>query len=97
MTDDLWLTLAARANATAAHLAEGLGKLSHAKLVHPVDANLMFVALPRAVHQKARAEGAAYALIGDLEGDGNEMLTCRLVCSAQTTTEEVDAFLKVIA
>lgn len=97
MTDDLWLKLAARANATAAHLADGLGKVSHAKLVHPVDANLMFVDLPRSVHRKARAEGAAYALLGGLEGDNEEMLTCRLVCSAQTTEEEVDAFLKVIA
>ena len=97
MRDDLWLKLAARANATAAHLAGGLGRISHAKLVHPVEANLMFVDLPRAVHQKARAEGAAYALIGDIEGDGDEMLTCRLVCSSQTTAEEVDAFLKVIA
>lgn len=97
MTDDLWLTLAAHANATATYLAEGLGKVAHAKLIHPVDANLMFVDLPRAVHQRARAEGAAYALIGDLDGAGDEVLTCRLVCSAQTTVEEVDAFLKVIA
>lgn len=97
MTDDLWLTLAARANATAAELAEGLSKVSHAKLLHPVDANLMFVDLPRSVHAAARRKGAAYALMGDLEGPDDEMLTCRLVCSAQTTGEEVDVFLKAIA
>lgn len=97
MTNDLWLKLAGRANATAAALAEGLSKVSHAKLIHPVEANLMFVDLPRSVHSAARNKGAAYALMGDLEGPGDEMLTCRLVCSAQTTEDEVDAFLKVIA
>ncbi len=97
MTDDLWLTLASRANATAAALADGLSKLSHAKLIHPVEANLMFVDLPRSVHRDARAKGAAYALLGDLNGPDKEMLTCRLVCSAQTAGEEVDAFLKAVA
>ncbi len=96
MTDDLWLELAGRANATAGRLADGLSKLSHANLIHPVEANLMFVELPRRIHKSARAKGAAYALIGDLDGPDDEMLTCRLVCSAQTTGEEVDAFLKVI-
>lgn len=97
MTDDLWLKLASRANETSATLAEGLSKLSHAKLVHPVEANLMFVDLPRSVHAAARSKGAAYALMGDLEGPGDEMLTCRLVCSAQTTRNEVEDFLKAIA
>jgi len=97
MTDDLWLKLATRANATAARLADGLASLAHAKLIHPVEANLMFVDLPRAIHKEARAKGAAYALMGNLDGPDDEMLTCRLVCSAQTTSEEVDAFLKAIA
>ena len=97
MTDDLWLKLATRANATAAGLADGLASLAHAKLIHPVEANLMFVDLPRAIHKEARAKGAAYALMGNLNGPDDEMLTCRLVCSAQTTSEEVDAFLKAIA
>ena len=78
-------------------LAEGLAKVSHAKLVHPVEANLMFVDLPRSVHAAARDKGAAYALMGDPDGPGDEILTCRLVCSAQTTDDEVEAFLKVIA
>lgn len=97
MTDDLWLKLASRANETAAGLAEGLSKVSHAKLIHPVEANLMFVDLPRSVHVAARSKGALYALMGDLEGPDDEMLTCRLVCSAQTTEDEVGAFLKAIA
>ncbi len=97
MTDDLWLSLASRANTTAAALASGLSKLSHAKLIHPVEANLMFVDLPRSIHREARNKGAAYALLGDLNGPDDELLTCRLVCSAQTTGDEVDAFLKAVS
>src|SRR6202020_1160071 len=44
--EDLWLKNAGQANAMAASLAEGLAKVAAVKLLHPVQANELFLALP---------------------------------------------------
>lgn len=49
LRDDLWLRLARHANAQAARLAAGLAEVPGAEIVHPVEANEIFVALPEAV------------------------------------------------
>jgi threonine aldolase len=54
---DLWRKLAGHANAMAAALAEGLGAVPGARLVHPVEANEVFVLVPDAV---ARAFARAH-------------------------------------
>lgn len=46
---DLWLRHARHANGEARRLADGLGRLSGARLLHPVEANEVFVALPEPV------------------------------------------------
>ncbi len=96
LTDGLWLSLAARANAAADRMAEGLRASNLARLDHPVQANALFPALPRAAHRRLHEAGAVYYMWPfdqSLEGDDDEMLTCRLVCNWATTEADVDAFL----
>jgi threonine aldolase len=45
---DLWLRLARRANAMARRLAELLAGIPNVRIIHPVQANAVFAAIPRA-------------------------------------------------
>lgn len=96
----LWRKLAMRANTMATKLADGLRKLDSAEIVHPVDANMVFVRLPLALHRKAEASGASYHLwppTQSLKGKGNEIREARLVCNWATTEDEVSDFLRCIS
>jgi threonine aldolase len=96
LRDGLWLELAAAANARADALAAGLGVEPGARLLHPVQANMVFAAWPRAGHRAVQAAGARYYLwpFGQsLEGPDAEELSARLVCSWATTEAEVAAFI----
>ena len=59
LAGDCWLALARHANAMADRLAQGLKSVGLAP-VWPVEANLIFVALPRALDSKLKAAGANY-------------------------------------
>ena len=99
LADGLWLRLAERSNALAADLARGLAALPGARILHPVEANMIFAAWPRSRHRAARAAGARYYFWPgerSLEGDGDEPLAARLVCGWSTTAEEVAALLAVL-
>lgn len=99
LDDDLWLKLAARANAAAARLSEGILSIEGASLLHPTQANSVFAAWPRGGHRKAQAAGASYYLWPMnqyLEGPEDEPLSARLVCSWSTTDADVDAFVDLI-
>ena len=63
LADDLWLRLAGQANARAADLARGIAALPGARLLHPVEANMVFAAWPRSGHRAARAAGARVFLL----------------------------------
>lgn len=91
LEEDRWLRLAEHANRMAADLAAGLSALPGVRILHPVEANLVFAELPRAAHEAARAKGAAYH---NWAGDaGPDHVTVRLVCSHATGADEVDALL----
>lgn len=92
LADDLWLRNARHANALAARLADGLARLSVADLVHPVDANEVFVAVPDHVVEAMRAAGATFHAV-----PGPESSEVRLVTSWATTADEVDQLLDVVA
>jgi len=97
--DGLWMSLAQTANARAARLAEGLRTCPGATVLHPVEANIVFAALPRGAHRRAMAAGARYYLVpGDPDPDGppGDPVGCRLVCSWSTTEEDVARLLDVI-
>lgn len=96
---DLWLNLARDANDAAARLAEGLRALPGTRLLHPVDANMLFAELPMLAHRRARAAGAQYYLMpaGQAEdGPDDAHVRARLVTSWSTTAEDVDAFLAAL-
>lgn len=95
LADDLWLRNAAHANRMATRLAAGLGSVNTAKLRFPVEANEIFVRLPRATLQRLKEAGARFHPwpMADDDGEGR---TIRLVTSFATRENEVDGFLKVV-
>jgi len=96
---DLWMRLAGDANRSAARLAAGLAQVPGARLLHPVDANMIFAKLPMPAHRRARAAGAEYYLIpaGQAEdGPDDARVTARLVASWSTTDAEVDGLLTAL-
>ncbi len=100
LEDGLWLRLARAANDAADRLAEALAALRGARILHPVEANMVFVSLPRAAHRRALEAGAQYYLWPfdqPLEGDPDEPLTCRLVTNWATTADEIAALLRLFA
>jgi threonine aldolase len=98
LTDDLWLDLARRANANAAYLAAGLQAVPEASFLHYPAANLMFVYLPKHLHERAFAAGAEYYLWDDLEtAQSADMVKCRFVCDWSLERAQIDQFLAAIA
>jgi threonine aldolase len=100
LADGLWLTLARHANTMADRLAEGLARAGH-QPVWPVEANELFVMLPRAVSERLKAKGASFypwvtdSLPAGIATTGDSGLF-RLVASFATTALEVDAFLATV-
>lgn len=90
LTEDLWLTLARRANALAQTLADGLGHLRDATLAYPVEANEVFVWLPDKVVRQLRASGA---LFYDWAAPENGRTLIRLVTSFATEEDDVRRLL----
>ncbi|HET9669767.1 MAG TPA: low specificity L-threonine aldolase [Casimicrobiaceae bacterium] len=86
LADGTWLRHAAHANAMAARLAEGLADIDEAHLLAPVEANGVFVDLPKhaidALHAK---DWRFYVFVGETG--------VRLMCSWDTTPEAVDRLL----
>jgi threonine aldolase len=80
-----WRTNAAHANAMAQRLAQGLQK-ADAHLLHPVEANAVFVELPVAAQDKLRAVGWRFYTFTGETG-------CRLMCAWDTEIETVDRFV----
>ncbi len=89
--DDLWLQLAAQANAASQRLAKGLREVG-AQLEAEPAGNMIFARLPRQAHDHAFAGGAQYSL-SDENGDG---LLARFVCDWSKTEDEVDALLALL-
>ncbi len=84
LTDDLWLRLAGRSNATMARLAAGLDKLGVEQLNDP-DVNMLFIRVDPAVADRMAEDGLLfYRMAADV---------VRLVTSFETTDAEVDTAL----
>jgi threonine aldolase len=93
LADDRWLALARHANAMADRLAE---KLTAAGLtpVWPVEANLIFAVLPRALDAKLKAAGASYYVRSSDSFDvGPDNVLVRLVTSFATRDEDIGRFV----
>ena len=89
--DDLWLRNASRANAAAEHLAEGLRTIPAARLLHPVDANEIFVSMPETLLVALEAEGFGFYRWPLCVPERD--VAIRLVTSFETRLSDVDEFL----
>jgi len=92
-----WLDLARHANAMADRLADRLASIGLAPL-WPVEANLVFVILPRALNAKLKAAGAAYYERTSEGADvGADHVLARLVTSFATATDDIERFVSLCA
>jgi threonine aldolase len=88
LAGDRWLELARHANAMADKLSLSAIGL---RPVWPVQANLVFVVVPRALDAKLRASGASYYVRNSENLDtGADNVLIRLVTSFATTDEDED-------
>jgi threonine aldolase len=86
-----WLRHAAHANAMAARLGQGL-EANDLAPAFPVEGNGVFVRLPEPVDAALRAAGHVYYPFGDAD-----LGLSRLMCSFDTSAEEVDGLLADVA
>jgi threonine aldolase len=89
LDNELWLHNAAHANDMAASLADGLDALGF-ELVHPVQANELFVRLPDPVAMRLRDAGFLF-MDWPTAGPGGR----RLVTSPTTQPDDVDALIEL--
>lgn len=90
LSGDLWLANARAANRAAARLAEGLAAIDGARLIHPVEANEVFAALPEPVIDALEGDGFGFYRMGGGPDDG---AVIRLVASFNTGDADVDSFI----
>ncbi|MDP7549368.1 MAG: beta-eliminating lyase-related protein [Alphaproteobacteria bacterium] len=88
LRDDLWLEDARHANACATTLSQGLAALDGAHLVHPVEANEIFVHLPETVLKALEVGGVGF----HRWGSGGQ---ARFVCAFDTDPDDVDRALQI--
>jgi threonine aldolase len=92
LADDKWLALARHANFMADKLSAKLAAVGLAP-VWQVEANLVFVVLPRALDVKLKAAGARYyARTSAGLKLGPDQILARLVTSFATQDDEIDRF-----
>jgi threonine aldolase len=86
LTDDLWLANARHANAMARRLADGLSTVRGLTLTQPVESNAVFAIVPRQALAALERGGVFYVW-------DERRTEIRLVCSFDTTPEDVDQFV----
>jgi len=95
LSDGLWLKLARHANAMAQRLAQGLAaalpRLPGAKLLHPVEANELFVQLPGGVITGLRQAGFQFD-----DWPAEEGQAVRLVTAFNTEAADVEQLLRTL-
>ena len=96
---DLWLELAARANAARARLERGLRQVPEVEVLRDPRANMIFATFPRAAHRRLHEAGAQYYLwAGSIDGGPEEEpLLARMVCDWSIGEAEIDRFVELVA
>jgi threonine aldolase len=95
LQDDLWLGNARRANALAQNLAIGLSASNRVRLFCPVEANEVFVVMPRVMFDALQAKHAHF-YDWPMEGLGADDVLCRFVLSFATPSADVTQFLALV-
>jgi threonine aldolase len=95
---DCWLRLARHANVMADRLVTGLAAVGR-RPVWPVEANLVFIAISKAVDARLRSAGAHYYVrrseaLPDGSTLGPDDCLVRLVTSFATREDEIEQFVK---
>jgi threonine aldolase len=91
---DLWRRNAAHANAMASRLADAVSAVAGVELAHPVEANGVFVTLPKEAIERLRDALPAALPFYVWDEDAG---TIRLMCSWDTAKEEVDGLAAALA
>ena len=92
---ELWLHNARHANAMAMRMAEGLKAVPRARLLHPVDANEVFVLLPEQTVKSLETQGFDFYRWPLHAAESG--VTIRLVTCFATSSADVDEFLAAAA
>jgi threonine aldolase len=95
LSNALWLENARHANAMATRMAEGLKRVSGAKLLHPVQANEVFLALPEESVSSLEMQGFHFYRWPLHAAESG--VTMRLVTCFATTNADVDEFIAAAA
>lgn len=91
LQDGAWLRHAGHANAMARRLAAALRPIAGIQISYPVESNAVFAKIPQRVVEGAHQRGwRFYTHVGGWEES-------RLMCSWDTTAEDVDAFARDLA
>ena len=95
LADDRWIGLARHANLMADQLLAKLAAVGLAP-VWPVEANLVFVAMPRALDARLKASGARYYGRSSTSLKLNpDQILARLVTSFATKEDEIERFVQL--
>lgn len=92
LSDDLWLDMARASNASAQRLLKGL-QGAGIETLYPVGGNMIFAALPPAVHDRLQNAGAQYHVLGSA---GQDRLRARLVCDWSIEDDQIDRFVALL-
>ena len=87
LKDGAWLRHAGHANAMAKRLEVGLQKIPGVKISYPVQSNGVFAKIPKSAEEKLHGRGWHF-YTGVITGEES-----RLMCSWDTTPEDVDGFV----
>jgi threonine aldolase len=92
LTTDLWRRNAANANAMARRLADAVDSVPGLEIAYPVQANGVFVILPRRAFDALRERAFFY----EWTGVDTERTMVRWMCAWDTTEEDVDRFAAAV-
>jgi threonine aldolase len=91
LRNGLWLENARHANAMALRMAEGLKRVPGARLLHPVEANELFVLLPEETARSLEMQGFDFYRWPLYAAESG--VTIRLVTCFATSSADVDEFI----
>jgi threonine aldolase len=93
LSNGLWIENARHANAMALRMAEGLKQITGAKLLHPVEANELFVLLPEETVSNLESQGFYFYRWPLHAAHAGAGVTIRLVTCFATSSADVDEFI----